>query len=160
MSQTFINYGTSAALTCTLAGLVYTAGRESAAIVSTGSYCDYMMAFKFKTATGTHSGDWVVYVYLAPSEDGTNYATPATGTDAAITITTASNQLLPLVFIPFGTSATGLATQYAVVPSVAAVCGGNVPRSFTVAIQNNCATLSATAADCSITYTPIFITAT
>lgn len=155
-TQLVRTYGAPATLTCTLVGLVYTAGRETDALTLSATAEDYEAVFTFKTTSGTHSGDWAVYVYACPSPTGTVWPTPSTGTDAAITITTASNQLKgPVLVVPFGTSATGLATQTGVIPSLKA-CLGELPQKLTFAIQNACCTFSTTAADVSVLVVPVW----
>ena len=159
-TQLVRNYGALATVTATLAGLVYTAGRETDALTINATADDYEAIFTFKTTSGTHSGDWAIYVYACPSPTGTVWPTPSTGTDAAITITTASNQLKgPVLVVPFGTSATGLATQTGVIPSLKA-CLGELPTKLTFAIQNAVCTFSTTAGDCTVAVVPVWYTVT
>ena len=152
--------GAIAAVTCTLSGLAYTAGRETEAVVISNTADDYQAIFKFTTTTGSHAGDFAVYVYACPSPTGTVWPTPAAGTDAAIVITTASNQLKgPIVVAAFGTSATGLAQQIVVVPSLRQCLGGELPSKVTFAIQNNCCILDPAGSQ-SVSVVPIWYTVT
>ena len=159
-TQLVRNFGTPAALTSTLVGLVFNAGRETDALSLSATAEDYEAVFTFRTLSGTHSGDFAVYVYACPSPTGTMWPTPSTGTDAAIVITTASNQLKgPILVVPFGTSATGLATQTGVIPSLKAALG-ELPAKLTFAIQNSCCTFDSTAGNLSVTVIPVWNTVT
>lgn len=158
-TQLVRTFGTPTTLACTLQGLVYTAGRETAAITIDATAEDYLVAFQFTTTTGTHSGDTAIFVYACPSPTGTVWPTPSTGTDASIIVTTASNQLKgPVLVVPFGTSVTGLAAQTGVITSIKSVLG-ELPNKLTFAIQNNCLTLGAAASQ-SIVFVPVYYTVT
>src|SRR3989304_5872418 len=66
-------YGTSTAITITLASLAHSdnAGRESAAIDNgTDKFIDALVQIAIKLAAGTPSADKAVYVYAYGSEDG------------------------------------------------------------------------------------------
>jgi len=158
-TQLVRTFGAAATITCTLSGLAYTAGRETDVLTLSATAEDYAAIFKFTTTTGTHSGDAAIYVYACPSPDGTQYPIPAIGSDAAITITTASNQLKgPILVIPFGTSVTGLAQQIGVVTSIKAALG-ELPQKLTFAVQNNCLALNPAASQ-SVQVVPIWNTVT
>ena len=90
-------YGTSTAITITLASLAHSdnAGRESTAVDNgTNKFIDALVQIKVKLAAGTPSADRTVYVYAYGSEDGTTYTDNATGSDAAITLTDPPNAKL------------------------------------------------------------------
>ena len=151
-----IFYGAATTATCTLTTLAQAAGRECTAIVNTGSKAlDYMCYIQLKTTTGTHASDLVCYAHFYGSPDATNWDGPATGTDAAVTISTGMNLKGPVV-INFGTSTTGLMSQKHLIASVADVFRGVIPPHFGVVIENKTnLALTATAADNVVIFYPI-----
>ena len=102
MATTTINYGTSTALTCTLAALATSAtavvGRESNSIDNTTTKAvDYLISVL--TMTGTSPTGGAIEVWGAWSEDGTNYDGIQTGSDAAMTHTVETKASLKLMHI-------------------------------------------------------------
>ena len=160
-TQMLTYYGSAAAITATFAGLAYTAGRETDVLTCSTTADDYQLIATFKTSSGqAHAGDYAIYLYACPSPDGTGYPSPAAGTDAAITISTASNNLKgPILVISYGTAAAGNVTNKGVVPSLKAALG-TLPQKLTFAVQNNCALLTATAGDHSLTVVPVWYVVT
>lgn len=152
-------YGTSTALTITLASLAHsdTAGRESTAVDnSTNRYIDALVQVKVKLQTGTPSADRKVYVYAYGSEDGTQFTDNATGSDANITMTDPPNaRLIGEVLCP---NSGGL-TYESQPMSVAQAFNWIMPRKWGVIIRNctNVA-LSATGGDHAVTYSGIYFT--
>lgn len=150
-------FGSSTAITCTLASLTSsaTAARESTVVDNgTNLYLDVMVAVAVKLQTGTPSSDRAVYVFAYASEDGTNYTDNATGSDAALTMRSPSN-LRPLGTINCP-DAGGL-TYKSGPMSLAKAFDGVVPRKWGVVIRNSTGvTLSATEGDHSKTYTGVY----
>jgi len=127
-------YGTSTAITCTLASLAAGASRESAAIDNqTDLFTDALVSVTVKLAAGTPSNESTIIVYVYGSGDGTNYTDNATGSDAAITLRSRP------IMNGIGTIATpdpgGLV--YKGGPwSVAQAFGGVMPRKWGIVVRN------------------------
>lgn len=155
-------WSTSAALTITLTTLAHStsAGRESTAVDnSTNKYIDAMLTVSVKITTGTSAADKAVYVYVYGSEDGTNYDTNATGSDAAITLESPTNLRL-LDVISVNTTA-GNATWKKVIGSVASAFGGQLPRKWGIVILNTTSlAFTATSANHSVTYSGMYYSCT
>lgn len=154
--------GTSTTTVITLAALAAStagAGRECTVIDNSSNlYLDAMLYIACKVASGTIGMDKSIYVYLYGSEDGANFEeVMVTGTDAAITFNETGNNLRLGGVLSFGTSTTGNMTQKMVIPSVAAVFGGVLPRKWGFVIKNatNIA-LSSTEGDHVHTYTGLY----
>jgi len=139
MPTTKITYGTSTAITCTLASLASSAtvGRCSTAVDNTSNlYDDAIVTLSVKSGSGTMANDKAVYVYVYGSEDGTNYDIEESGTlgsDAAYTINSLTNHKLAAVL-----NALTASTTYTAVFSVAQVYGGVMPRKWGLIIVNYC----------------------
>jgi hypothetical protein len=159
MAITKVTYGTSTALTITLASLASsaTAGRESTVVDNTSNlYLDAIIGGKFTLQTGSPANDKAVYLYVYGSEDGSIYTDNATGSDAAITLRVPS--AMPIVLaMPMPDSG---ALTYEIPPvSIAAAFGGYLPRKWGVVVRNYTGlTFSATGGDHAITYTGITLT--
>jgi hypothetical protein len=157
----YINYGTSTAVTITLASLPTTSARCSTVIVndtSTGMYTDYMGIIALRTTTGTHASDMCCYAYLFGGT-GTDYDSPGTNADGAVTVATSWNLKGPVV-INFGTSVTGLISQTKVF-MVSPIFGGEIPAQFGVILQNQTGiTLDSTAGNLSVNFIPVYHTMT
>lgn len=147
-------YGTDGvAVTITLAGLTTNASREAAAVDnSTNLFLDAYVMLKLKTGTGTiNTGDPYVYVYAIGSDDsGTTWPDPATGSDAAITISNNTKaHLLGAINTPAQT------TSYVGGPwSLLSAFGGvAIPKKWSIVVYNNCGvSLDATVGNFALTY--------
>jgi hypothetical protein len=137
MAVTKITYGTSTAITCTLASLASsaTAGRGSAAVDNTSNlFDDALLYIAVKTSASALANDKTCYVYLYGSEDGTNYSgssAEAEGTDAAVTIDQPSNLILAGTIKCPASSVT-----YRGIFSVALTFGGIMPRKWGFVLRN------------------------
>jgi len=137
MAVTKITYGTSTAITCTLASLASsaTAGRCSTAVDNTSNlYDDAIVTLSVTSGAGTMANDKAVYVYVYGSEDGTNYdieESNTLGSDAAYTINSPTNHKLAAVL-----NILTEAKVYTAVFSVAQVYGGVMPRKWGLIIVN------------------------
>lgn len=132
MATTKALYGTSTAVTITLNGLANGSSRESAALVNTTNlFLDAMLYVAVTLAAGTPADG--IDVYLAGSEDGTNYDDNVTGADAAITLRSPTN--LALIGRIQTATAGGLVWKKTFA-SVAAAFGGVLPRKWSVVISN------------------------
>lgn len=157
MADTKIAYGSSTAITCTLASLADAASRECAAIDNTtNKFIDAIVYLSVTLATGTPANEKAILVWFYGSEDGTNYGDNATGSDAALT------QRVPNNFRgPFAIScpdAGGLAYK-TVIPSVASFFGGVLPRKWGFVVENQTAVaFDATEGNHTKTYTGIYYT--
>lgn len=128
-------FATSASLTITLANLASsaTAGRESTAVVNTSNlYLDALVMPTLNLTTGTIGNDKAAYIYAYASEDGTNYTHPATGSDAAITLTDPTHMAL-IGIVPL----LAQSTAYKGGPfSVAKAFGGILPPKWGIIVRN------------------------
>jgi hypothetical protein len=107
--------------------------RESTAVDNTsGKYIDVLIRQKF--VAGTVSGNKQVVIYATGSEDGTNYESIATGSDAAITLRSPESLAVAKV-IPVPTSS----VTYQVTYSLAQCWGGVLPRKFNVVFVDDTA---------------------
>lgn len=130
-----LGYAATTNFAITLASLATGSSRESTALtaaVGGTSYDDVMIQFSVGTVTPTTAGSQAVYVWFSGSADGTNYITPVTGSDAAITIGTGHNLKGPFVVaVLVGTQ------MYDVnIPSVAQFFGGIMPKKWSVIVEN------------------------
>jgi len=133
-----ISYGTSTAITCTLASLASSssAGRSCAAIDNTSNkYIDVLLTIAVKTSSSAMGADKGGYIWIYGSEDGSNYngsSSEGEGTDAAVTLDSPSNLRGP-VFL----STPASSTTYKAVISIAQFFGGVMPRKWGFVYQNN-----------------------
>lgn len=128
------DWGASTAITINLNSLANNSARESAAIDNTSDeFPDALVTVQVKTNSNVPTGDKAVYVYVAGSEDGTNFTDNATGSDAGITLASPTN-LIHVATI----ACPALSTTYRKVFSVATAFGGqgNMPRKWSVIVQN------------------------
>lgn len=132
-----IAYGTSTAITCTVASLASsaTAGRGSAAVDNSSNlFDDALVTCAFKTSSSALANDKTVYVYVYGSEDGTIYSgstAEAEGTDAAVTLDAPTNLRGP---IPIACPA--VSQTYRAVFSIAQFFGGVLPKKWGLVVQN------------------------
>lgn len=155
-------FGTSGqSFTQTLASLAdsATAGRESTVIDNaTNLYLDALVSGKIKTQnSGSISAPSCVYVWAyATADGGTTYSDTATGSDAAITLTAAPNNVRLVGVI----NVAAINTTYKGGPwSVAAAFGGVLPEKWGIVVQNDCGTaLSATEGDHDFWYQGVYAT--
>lgn len=145
MAEIKQKFGTSAALTITLASLANGGGRCSTAIDNSSvNAVSSDIYVKIKTA-GTMASPNTLSVYLVRSEDGTNYDDAFAGSDAAITPINAT--LIGIISAP----TTGTTYQAVLNTEVA----GNLPRKYAIAIVNNTgAALDSTAGNHAVSITP------
>lgn len=127
----------SSSLTVTLLGLTNTGARQCVSFSNSASnFTDAQLLIQLQTTTGTHGDAFACYVHGYCSPNNTNWTFPiTTSTDLAVTITTGMNLVGPWV-VNFGTSATGLAAQVAVIPSLANFFGGQLPAQFGFVVEN------------------------
>lgn len=134
MATTAENFATSTSVACTLAALANGSARESSNIDNSSTlYDDAMFTLKVQLAAGTPASDKCVYVYFAGTEDAVLYTEPATGSDAAITISTPTNLTLGMV-INCVSNATNTFTK--TLGSVAMIFGGVLPRKWNFIVEN------------------------
>lgn len=129
------SYGTNGqAITVTLASLASGSARASTAISNTSTlYTDTLVSIKVKTASGAPAGQKSVNIYAyATTDGGTTYTEGATGTDAAITLTSPTNA----IFIG-SISCPAASTTYAGGPwSIATAFGGTLPAGWGIIVEN------------------------
>ena len=134
-------YGTSTAITCTLASLAAssTVGRSSVAIDNTTNlFIDALVTLAIKTGAGAIGGNKGIWVYVFGSEDGTNYEQEESnvpGTDISYTINTPTVFRLAAI-IPVANSA----KVYERVFSIARLFGGVMPRKWGLIVCNDTGT--------------------
>lgn len=135
MAETKVAYGTSTAITITLATLASSAtgGRESTAIDNTSNLFDDALVYvNFVFPNSAPANDKAVYVYAYGSEDGTNYPEAITGSDANYTRRDPTVlRLIGVVPVP-----TQNLTYKSNPMSVAAAFGGILPRKWGIVVQN------------------------
>ncbi|KKL83382.1 hypothetical protein LCGC14_1975290 [marine sediment metagenome] len=150
-------FGTSTAITLTLASLAQAAARECTAVDNTTNlFLDVLVHLNIKLQTGTPASDKAINIYVYGSEDGTDYTDNATGTDAAITLRSPTNlRLIGIINTPDG----GLLTYKSHPISIAAAFGGVMPRKWGIVIENKTnLAFSATEGDHTKEYSGIFAT--
>lgn len=151
------SYGTSAALTITLASLAsdtnLVAGREATAIDNTSDLAiDAVVGGKVTTGTSP-TASRQIEVWLIASYDGTSYSGGATGSDA--NLTPQAKSLLKLLTIIPTTSTSNQAYTWGGF-SVAAACNGVMPKKWSIYIVHNTGVaLNATGGNHEVKYTPV-----
>ena len=150
-------FGSSTAITITLASLTATPARGSLAIDNaTNKFLDAIVFLAIELQTGTPASDQAINVYVYGSEDGTNFTDNSLGTDANITLRSPTN--LKLVEI-INTPDSGGVTYKSHPISIAKAFGGVMPREWGIVVENKTnITFSATEGDHTKTYTGIFAT--
>ncbi len=155
MPNVKLEFGTSTAITITLANLASsaTAGRESTVVDnSANKFLDALVTVILNVITGVIVNDKAAYIWVYGSEDGTIYTDNATGTDAAITPEDPTCLRLVQV-IPIPTSL----KAYEVVFSIAQAFGGVLPRKWGIVVRNYCG-LALAATGSSASYSGIYET--
>ena len=130
-----INYGTSnQAITCTITSLTNTSAQQSAAIDNTSNvFQDALVMVKVKSAGSSTSTSGVVNVYAYGTADaGTSYSDSATGSNAAITLTSPPNMRLIGQINVVANSTTYIGGPF----SVAAAFGGILPQKWGIVVEN------------------------
>ncbi len=157
MATSKISYGSTTAITMTLASLANNAARECAAIDNgTNLYIDAMVRLHCQLVTGTPSNDTAIQVWFYGSEDGTNYGDNATGSDAAVTMRNPNNFRGPWTIV---TPDAGGLTYKAVIPSVASFFGGVLPKKWGFVVENRTGlAFNATEGNHTKQYTGIYLT--
>lgn len=137
MATQNIQYGTSTAITCTLASLASssTAGRGGVVVDnSSNEFVDALLTIAVKTSASALANDKACYIYIYGSEDGTVYSASsaeAVGTDAAVTFGVPSNMRGPVVL-----SCPASSVTYRTVIPIASFFGGILPRKWGFVLQN------------------------
>lgn len=161
MATTSVNYGTSTAITCSLAGLTALTGWQSSVAVDnqTNLFMDALVGGSIQVGSGI-SADGTLEVYLYGSWDGTEYSGGLAGTDTTISwgldASVNGASMLSLIAV-LNVDATDDDVDIKIPPrSVASAFGGVMPRKWGVVIHNNTnANLHATGTNNSIEYTGI-----
>lgn len=136
MAATSITYGTSTAITCSLASLANstTVGRQCTVVDnSSNKFDDALLTLAIKT--GTVSTPISLNVYIFGSEDGTTFDSDDAlvgATDAAYTVNAASNLRGPVVM-----NCPTSAKVYTKIISIASFFGGVMPRKWGFVVVNN-----------------------
>lgn len=152
------SYGTSAALTITLASLAsdtnLIAGREATAIDNTTDLAvDSLVGGKVTTGTSPTASKQIE-VWADGSYDGTTFSAGATGADANFSPTGEKTLLKLLTIIP--TDGTSNHTYEWGPFSVAQAFGGTMPKKWGIFIVHNTGVaLNSTAGNHEVKYTPI-----
>lgn len=130
-----LKFGTSnQSITCTLASLASAAARASTAIDNTTNvFEDLLVQLTLASAASGVSATGIVNIYATGTADGgTSYGESATGTDAAITLTSPTNLKLIGALNVVASSKTYVSSPM----SVAAIFGGVVPDHVVIVVQN------------------------
>jgi hypothetical protein len=132
-----IKYGSTTAITCTMASLASsaTAGRSCAAVDNgTNLFDDVLLTVIVKTSASALANDKACYVYLYGDEDGTTFNASSAenvGTDVAVTLDSPTNLKGPFVI-----ACPAVSVTYRGVWSIAQAFGGVMPRKWGFVIQN------------------------
>ena len=127
-------YGTSTALTMTLASLPTGSARACAAVDNgTNKFLDTMVTLSIPMGSGTPSGEKLINVYFYGSEDGTLFGDNASGSDQSIVKRDPTNWKGPF---QLNVPDSGALTYNAVIPSVAAYFNKILPRKWGVIVEN------------------------
>lgn len=166
MADIKIAYGSSAALTITLASLATSstlvAGRESTAVSNTSALVlDYLIGGKITTGTSPSAGRIEIWLY-GELDDTPTYPDVFDGTDSAETVTSADIKFACLYLVnSLVTSSSSDVTYWFAPTSVAQLFGGALPKSFGAFVtQNTTVNLNATGSNHAIWVTPVYATAT
>lgn len=135
MSDIKAKFGSSnQGITITLASLANDAARESTVVDnSTNVFLDALVTLKVKSgASGTSTTGYVAVYAYGTSDGGTTYGDTATGSDAAITLTSPTNlRLIGMINVVAN------ATTYKSNPmSVASAFGGALPEKWGIVVVN------------------------
>lgn len=147
-----IKYGSNnQTITCSVASLANNSARESTAIDNTSNvFVDALVFLQIKTgaASTATTGFANIYAY-GTCNGGTDYSDNASGTDAAITLTSPPNMKL-IGVINMVANAT---TYYAGPFSIASAFNGILPTNWGIVVENKCGgTLDTTAGNHAIYY--------
>lgn len=145
-------FGTSnQAMTCTLASLANNSARETTAIDNSSNlFQEALVAGKVKSGASGVSATGVVNVYAyASADNGTNYTEGATGSDAAITLTSPTNLRLIGVINVVANATTYKWGPFPVSPAF----GGILPEKWGLVFENkSAAALDSTGGNHSVYY--------
>lgn len=147
MANIKTSYATATAITLTLASLANNTGRESTAVDNSSNlYLDAELYLAIKQGAAAPTGH--IYVLLSHTVDGSDYSSPATGSDAALTPAMIAfldqmtpGQQLPgteLIFIgkiSCQNQAAAATTKWNF-GSIASVYGGNLPVKWGIVVVN------------------------
>lgn len=148
-------FGTATAVTCTLASLASSTadppvGRESAVIDCTTIDCDDIVIGGKVTVGTTPASGKSIFVFFAPSYDGTSYAGNAAGAgDAALTPSNVETMVLAAQIV---TKATTSNVTFNWAASVVAVCGFMPSKLVVFITHNTTVNLNATGTNHEIKY--------
>ena len=147
-------YAAATTFGITLASLGVDAAREGLLYNNTtAKYDDYQVEIGLAVATPTTADQQGVYIYFSGDVNGTNFQSPCTGTDAAVTLGT---HALPMVFMPVPV---GTQVYYHVIGSVAMMFGGVLPARCAIVIDNQTnGALSATTTNFITNLRGVFVT--
>jgi hypothetical protein len=124
----------SQSITITPGALASGSARESASVTSdnTLNVDDYRITVKVTLASGTIASPSCVFIWVKNSQDsGTTWDGNATSSDAAITLASPHPFALGGV-LPTPTSAITAACSF----SLKAACGGSIPHTWGIIIEN------------------------
>ena len=156
MSDIKQKFGTSnQTVTVTVASLANGSARASTAVDNTTNlFFDALVSVKVKSGAASTSATGAVNVYAYGTVDGgTTYTEAATGSDAALTLTSPTNLRLVGVI-----NVVANATTYQAGPfSIASAFGGALPALWGVVIENRSGgTLDATGGNHSVVYQGVY----
>lgn len=136
MTTTKESFGTQGvAITCTITSLTTTSARQSTAVDnSTNLYLDALVTATIKSGASstTATGTAVLYAY-GTVDGGTTYTEGATGSDAAITLTSPTNARIIGIINIVANSTTYTGGPF----SVAAAFGGILPQKWGIIVLNS-----------------------
>jgi len=163
MSDVKLAYGSSSALTITLASLAsdisLIGGRQATVIDATGGLIDILLSGKIKTGTSPTTARQIEVHAIAPLDDS-NWPDAFGASDAAVTISSVEVKGVicnPVAIMPI-TSTTGAVYSFSGV-SLAALFGGTLPPKIVIWVVHNCAVaLDSTGGNHALYMKPVYAT--
>lgn len=156
MASVKLAYGTNnQTITLTIASLTNNSARASTAVDNTTNlYTDYLVRLKVKSPASATAATGYINVYVVGTVDGgTTYGEAASGTDAAITLTSPTNA----TFLGSFNVVANATTYQADAMSVASAFRGALPDHFVVIIENKTGgTLDSAGGNHSATFQGVF----
>jgi hypothetical protein len=146
-------YPSSAALSITLNGLANAAARACLAVSNTtDKHQDALVQVKFAVVAGTPGGEYRALIYAYGSEDGTNFTSPCTGVDEAVSVTTSTPTLALLGEVEVRTANSAYVSSPL---SIAKAFGWAMPRKWGIVVVNR-TNLAFAGSGCSASYTGVY----
>lgn len=148
------SYGTDGqSITITLTSLGANGGAQESTAVdnSTDLFLDALVQVKTKTGAGTIGSDPYLYLYVLGSDDGSTWPSPATGSNASVSVpdNNTKAKLLGAVHMPNASTAYK-SNLFSVLQAFGGIA---IPKKWSIlALNQTGVTLSSTAGDHAVTF--------